>query len=99
MANKRDMASVLAKRTLLTQKEAAQVIEQLFDMIVDKVNEDGELTIVGFGKFYLYEHKPRPVRNPKTQEEMTLASYKSLRFKSSNVLKKLLKNKSYNEDL
>lgn len=98
MANKRDLASSLARRTLLTQKEAGQVIDQLFEMILEKANEDGEITIVGFGKFYMYEHSPRPVRNPKTQEEMTLASYKSLRFKSSNVLKKLLKNKSYNED-
>jgi nucleoid DNA-binding protein len=54
---------------------------------------------VGFGKFYLYEHAERPVRNPKTQEEMTLKSYKSLRFKQSNVVKKLLKDLSYNEDL
>lgn len=99
MVNKKTLAKKLAQRTLLTQKESTQVVEELFDLIVHSLTDGEEVSVVGFGKFYLYEHKPRPVRNPKTQEEMILKSYKSLRFKSSNVLKKLLKDKSYNEDL
>lgn len=98
MINKKALAKDLAKRTLLTQKESAQVVDELFDLIVEGLCDGEEISIVGFGKFYLYEHKPRPVRNPKTQEEMMLKKYKSLRFKTSNVLKKLLKDKSYNED-
>lgn len=98
MANKKTLARDLAKRTLLTQKEATIVVEDLFNIILNDLREDGEVSIVGFGKFYLYEHKPRPVRNPKTQQEMTLSSYKSLRFKTSNVVKKLLKEKTYDED-
>lgn len=99
MVNKKTLARDLAKRTLLTQKESTQVVEELFGLIIDRLCEGEEVSIVSFGKFYLYEHQPRPVRNPKTQEEMILKSYKSLRFKSSNVLKKLLKDKSYNEDV
>lgn len=98
MVNKKALAKSLAKRTLLTQKESVQVVEELFDIIVDNLCDGKEVSVVGFGKFYLYEHKPRPVRNPKTQEEMTLESYKSLRFKSSNVLKKLLKDKFNGKD-
>lgn len=94
MANKKDVARELARRTLLTSKESEQVVNELFEIIYEKLEEDGEVTIVGFGKFFLYEHKPRPVRNPKTQKEMILESYKSIRFKSSNILKKLLKDRS-----
>jgi DNA-binding protein HU-beta len=97
--NKKTLAKKLAQRTLLTRKEAVQVVEEAFDIIIEELCEGEEISIVGFGKFYLYEHKPRPVRNPKTQEKMLLKSYKSLRFKTSNVLKKLLKDKSYNEGL
>lgn len=97
--NKKALAKKLAQRTLLTQKEAVQVVEETLDIIVEELCQGEEVSLVGFGKFYLYEHKPRPVRNPKTQEKMQLKSYKSLRFKSSNVLKKLLKDKSYNEGL
>jgi len=94
--NKKALARELSKRTLITQKESIQVVNELFDIILEEVAKDKEISIVGFGKFYSYEHAARPVRNPKTQEQMTLDPYKSLRFKTSNVVKKLLKNKSYN---
>lgn len=98
MINKKILAKKLAKSTLLTQKEADQVVDRLFEIIVDELKSGNDISIVGFGKFYLYEHAPRPVRNPKTQEEMMLKSYKSMRFKASNVVKKLLKELTYNED-
>jgi nucleoid DNA-binding protein len=97
--NKKDLAKELSRRTLITQKEAVQVVNELFDIILEEVSEDKEISIVGFGKFYSYEHAARPVRNPKTQEQMVLDPYKSLRFKTSNIAKKLLKSKSYNGDL
>jgi DNA-binding protein HU-beta len=99
MTNKKALAKKLAKRTLLNQKEANQVVEELFEIILDELKDGEEVSVVGFGKFYLYEHAPRPVRNPKTQEEMLLRPYKSLRFKPSNVIKKLLKDLSYSEKL
>lgn len=97
MSNKRTLIKNLAKRTLLSQKEASQVVNELFDIILDELKNEEEVSIVGFGKFYLYEHASRPVRNPKTQEEMLLKPYKSLRFKPSSVIKKLLKELSYND--
>tara|TARA_A100001011_G_scaffold389500_1_gene471100 strand:- start:1617 stop:1901 length:285 start_codon:yes stop_codon:yes gene_type:complete len=93
MANKKDLAKSLSKRTLLSQKESNQAVEIIFDSIIEMLEEGEEVSIVGFGKFYLYQHKPRPVRNPKTQEEMMLKPYKSLKFKSSEKIKKYLKNK------
>lgn len=98
MVNKKELAKKLSKRTLLTQKESGQVVEDLFEIILESLVDGEDVSIVGFGKFYLYEHSPRPVRNPKTQEEMILKPYKSMKFKSSNVVKKLLKNKSYSEE-
>ena len=72
MKNKRELAKNISDKTLLSQKEALQVIDELIDSIIDGLEEDGEVSLVGFGKFYLYEHASRPVRNPKTQEEMML---------------------------
>lgn len=94
MTNKKELARKLSKRTVLNQKEASLVIEELFQIILEEVKNEEEVSITGFGKFYFYEHQPRPVRNPKTQEEMVLQKYKSLRFKSSEIIKKILKNKS-----
>lgn len=93
MANKKLIAKKLADRTLLNQVEAMQVIEKLFDIILEEVNNDREVSIVGFGKFYPYIQQPRPVRNPKTQESMLLEPYRALRFKASGVAKTTLKQK------
>ncbi len=90
---RRQLAKQLSKRTLLNIKESDQVIEELFDLISEKIVEEKEIIITGFGKFYAYQHSPRPVRNPKTKEEMMLKPYYSLKFKPSDVVKKLLKTK------
>jgi nucleoid DNA-binding protein len=92
MINKKELAKRVADRTLLSQKETLQVIDSLIDTIIEGLEEDGEISLVGFGKYYLYEHAPRPVRNPKTQEEMMLSPYKSVKFKVSDKLKKYFKN-------
>lgn len=93
MVNKKKLAKLLSQRTVLTQKEAENIVEEIFEIILEEVQED-EVSIVGFGKFYSYLHNPRPVRNPKTQEEMVLKPYRSLRFKASDVVKKFLKDSS-----
>tara|TARA_B100001027_G_scaffold191815_1_gene146329 strand:- start:98 stop:382 length:285 start_codon:yes stop_codon:yes gene_type:complete len=91
MINKRELAKSISEKTLLSQKEALQAIDELIESIISGLEEDGEVSIVGFGKFFLYEHAARPVRNPKTQEEMTLKPYKSVKFKVSDKIKKHFK--------
>ena len=98
MLNKKELSKKLARSSFLTQKESALIVDEMFQIMIDELNGGEEISIVGFGRFYLYEHKPRPVRNPRTQEEMQLKSYKSVRFKSSSVVKKLLKESTYSEE-
>lgn len=92
MINKKELAKKVSEKTLLSQKEAAQVIDEITASILEGLENEGEVSIVGFGKFYLYEHAPRPVRNPKTQESMTLKPYKSVKFKVSDKIKKYFKD-------
>ena len=92
MINKKELAKNISDNTLLSQKEALQVIDELIHSIITGLEKDGEVSLVGFGKFYLYEHSARPVRNPKTQEEMILKPYKSVKFKVSDKVKKHFKD-------
>ncbi len=94
MSNKRDIVKKLAKRTLLTQKESELVVNELLNILEDEVIATGEVKLVGFGRFFLYEHASRPVRNPMTKEEMMLHPFKSLRFKASNKLKERVKKET-----
>lgn len=92
MLNKKALAKRISYKTLLTQKESIQVVDILFDLILEELKRDGEVSIVNFGKFYLYKQKPRPVRNPKTKEEMVLDEFKTLKFKPSIYIKNILKD-------
>jgi DNA-binding protein HU-beta len=92
MINKKELAKRVSEKTMLTQAETLDVLNTLLEEIVSSLEESEEISLVGFGKFYLYEHTARPVRNPKTQEEMLLSPYKSVKFKVSEKLKKHFKN-------
>jgi DNA-binding protein HU-beta len=94
MSNKRTLVKKLAKNTLLTQKECEQVLTKLFEIIEEEVLETGEVKIVGFGKFFLYEHTPRPVINPLTKEEMILKKFNSIKFKPSALMKQRVKDQT-----
>ena len=92
MINKKELAKRVSEKTMLTQAETLDVLNTLLEEIVSSLEEAEEVSLVGFGKFYLYEHTARPVRNPKTQEEMLLSPYRSVKFKVSEKLKKHFKN-------
>jgi len=94
MASKKDIVKMLSKRTILNQKESSKVINELFKIIEEMVVEDEEVKISGFGKFFLYNHSSRPVRNPKTKEELMLKPFSSVKFKSSILLKNRVKKKT-----
>ena len=93
MINKKELAKIISSKTLLSQREALDFLNVTLDSIIDSLEEEEEVSLVGFGKFYLYTHSPRPVRNPKTQEEMVLDSYKSVKFKVSDKIKQHFKSK------
>lgn len=94
MANKKTISKKLSERTFLNQLESSKIIEEIFKIIYEEIKTGEEVTIVGFGKFYPYLNSSRPVRNLKTQEEMILKEYFSLRFKASKVVKEQLKKKN-----
>lgn len=93
MVNKKDLARKICKKTLLSLKESVQVVDILFDSMIEELSNDKEISIVNFGKFFLYKQKPRPVRNPKTMQEMVLEEFKIVKFKSSANLKQRMKDK------
>lgn len=93
MVNKKELARKLSEKTLFSIKESSQMIDVLFDCIAEELSSGNEVSIVNFGKFTLYKQKPRPVRNPKTMQEMVLDDFLSVKFKASTYIKDKVKNK------
>lgn len=94
LLSKKQLASELIKRTLFSYDEMEQVIDHMFDIMAEELYKMKEINIVNFGRFILYKHKVRPVRNPKTMEEFMLTEHYSVRFKPSSYIKKRIKNKT-----
>jgi integration host factor subunit alpha len=73
-----------------SKKEAAQIVEAVFD-IIKKTLESGEkIKLSGFGNFVVRDKNARIGRNPQTGDEITISARRVLTFKPSQVLKNAL---------
>ncbi len=77
----------------LTKREAAQIVDSLFDIIKDNLSRGEKIKISGFGNFCIREKKPRRGRNPQTGDQIEICQRRILTFKASQVLRKALNNK------
>jgi len=73
-----------------SKREAADLVERVFDVMKQTLGENEKIKISGFGNFVVREKKPRPGRNPQTGNEIVIGARKVLTFKPSNVLKDAL---------
>lgn len=78
----------------LSKKEAADVVDAVFDAMKDSLSRGDKLKVSGFGNFLVRDKAARVGRNPQTGEQITIAARRVLTFKPSQVLKTLL-----NEDV
>ena len=70
-----------------TRKESAQIIDTLFELIKQSLQNGEDVLISGFGKFSVKEKYQRSGRNPQTGEAMTLPPRKVVTFKCSGILR------------
>lgn len=73
-----------------SKKEAADLVEKVFDIMKCTLETGEKIKISGFGNFVVREKKPRPGRNPQTGSEITIDARRVLTFKPSPQLKKIL---------
>ena len=74
----------------LNKREAKELIESFFEQIKKSLEEGNDIKLSGFGNFNLRDKAPRPGRNPKTGEDVTISSRRVVTFKSGLKLKSKL---------
>ncbi len=67
-----------------SMKEAAEIVETVFDAIKDTLEHGRKIKISGFGNFTVREKKPRRGRDPRTGGEITISARRVLTFKTSH---------------
>jgi integration host factor subunit alpha len=76
-----------------SKKDAARIVESVFDIMKEELEKGEKIKISGFGNFVVKEKKARRGRNPQTGSEIEISPRKVLTFKSSQVLRKALNKK------
>ena len=70
--NKEELVQEIAKKTKVTQKDAAEVLNALVDTIQKTVAKGKKVTLVGFGTFEARKRAARTGRNPQTGKEISI---------------------------
>ncbi|MCK5680265.1 integration host factor subunit alpha [bacterium] len=87
---KADMVELVYEQIGVSKREAARIVETIFDIVKDTLERGENVKISGFGSFNIQHKKPRRGRNPQTGEEITISARRVLSFKVSNVLREQL---------
>jgi len=73
--NKSDLVNAVAESAALKKVDAEKAVKATFDAITKELREEnGKVTLVGFGTFTIAHRKARQGRNPKTQESIQIPS-------------------------
>ena len=85
--NKSELIEVVAERGRMTKKKAEDVVNLIFDSMVDAMKEGDRIEIRGFGSFVVKEYGSYTGRNPRTGESIKVSPKKLPFFKVGKELK------------
>ena len=91
MANKQDLIAKVAETAELSKKQAALVVNTVFDTISESLSNGEKVQIIGFGSFDVRERAERKGRNPQTGAELVIPASKAPGFKAGKALKEVVK--------
>jgi DNA-binding protein HU-beta len=84
------IAQVIQESTETTGVAATQAAGAVMDAIVRELKRSGKFTLPSFGTFTVKKTKARQALNPRTGEKIKVKAGKTVRFKASPTLKKVV---------
>jgi len=84
---KREIAERVAQQTGLAQVAVKQVIQLVFDEVINELAAGNRLEFRDFGVFEVVTRKPRTGRNPRTGEKVAVPPKRVVTFKMGKVMK------------
>lgn len=87
---KADIVEAIYEKVGFSKKEAADLVEMVFETVKETIESGEKIKISGFGNFVVRHKQPRVGRNPQTGVEITISDRRVLTFRPSAVLKDAL---------
>jgi len=84
---KKELVKKIAEDYTLTQKQAAAIVDSVFDSVVEAVAAGDKVSIPGFGTFESKTRAARTGRNPRTNETVEIPASTVPTFKAGKAFK------------
>ncbi|CAK7041245.1 MAG: DNA-binding protein HU-beta [Peptostreptococcus russellii] len=91
--NKAELIEALADKAGLQKQKAKRVLEAYIEIVTEKMSQDEEISIVGFGVILPRSQSSRMARNPKTGEPAMIKARKTVKFKPGKFLLEAMNKK------
>ena len=78
---KKEMAKAIAEDMGLTQIQAKEIVQKVFDGITETLLHEGRIELRNFGVFEVQKRKPRLARNPRTGAKVKVPAKMVVTFK------------------
>ena len=82
--------SAYDKLTGFSKKDTVELVDAVFGVMKEALEQGESIKVSGFGKFNVREKNERLGRNPKTGEELTISARRVVTFKPSTILRESL---------
>ncbi len=92
--NKSDLITELAGKNSLTEKQATDIVNLMFDGFTKTLTDGGRIEIRGFGSFTVREYGAYNGRNPRTGNDVPVKPKRLPFFKVGKELKKMVDKKT-----
>jgi integration host factor subunit alpha len=90
---KADIVERVADQCGVSKKDSIEMVESVFSILKDTLENGEEIKISGFGKFEVKSKHARKGRNPQTGDAITIEARRILTFKPSTILKNTINSK------
>lgn len=88
---KKDIALKVADKTGIKQIIVKQVLQGIFDCVIESLIRDEKIELRNFGVFKIKTRRPRIGRNPRTGQTVPVPSRKVVIFKPGLEMKQKVK--------
>jgi DNA-binding protein HU-beta len=84
--NKTELINEVAEKADMTKVDAEKAVKATMDAITEELASGGNVTLIGFGTFSVYERSARTGKNPRTGESLKIPAKKVPKFKAGKAL-------------
>lgn len=85
--NKSELVDAIAKKSGLPKTTSATILDSTLETIQETLAEGGEISLTGFGRFFVKDRAERQGRNPQTGQPQVIPAAKVPTFKAGKNFK------------